>query len=57
MNLRVDRRDAAGAAGYGRSDELPAEAQQAAGHLVDVQGRRFGARAGRRRYIITNKFK
>ena len=47
--LAVDWRDVAWAARYGWSDELPAEAQQAAGHFVDVEGGSFctGTRAGR----------
>lgn len=49
MYLAVDWRDAAGAARYGWSDELPAEAQQAAGDFVDVEGGCFctGTRAAR----------
>lgn len=47
MYLAVDGRDAAGPARNGRRDELPAEAQQAAGDLVDVEGGSFrtGSRA------------
>lgn len=47
VHLAVDWRDAAWAARYGWRDELPAKTQQAAGHLVDVEGGRFctGARA------------
>lgn len=47
--LAIDWRNAAGADRNGRSNELPAEAQQAAGDLVDVEGGRFctGTRAGR----------
>lgn len=49
MYLAIDWRNAAGADRNGRSNELPAEAQQAAGDLVDVEGGRFctGTRAGR----------
>jgi len=49
MYLAVDWRDATWPARYRRRDELPAEAQQAAGDLVDVERGRFGTgtRAGK----------
>lgn len=46
VDLTVDGRDGAGADRHGGGDELPAEAQQAAGHLVDVERRRPGSGAG-----------
>ena len=53
VNLAVDWRDATGPARNGWSNELSAEAQQAARDLVDVEGGCFctGART------IENKFK
>lgn len=46
VDLTVDGRDGAGADRHGGANELPAEAQQAAGHLVDVERRRPGGAAG-----------
>lgn len=55
----VDRRDAGRPARYGRSDELPAEVQQAAGDLVDVERGRFctGTRAGKTSTLRRRKIK
>lgn len=52
MYLAVDGRHATGADRNGRGNELPAEVQQAAGDLVDVEGGCFRAGAGARREKI-----